>query len=182
MRRYEAIGLVLAFSTLLACSGESTDSGSGDAAGEDGGEESGEDGGEDGGEESGEDGGEGSGEGGGEDGGEDGGEEDSVEIASFSVTECAGDTGTIPEGDEALSATVSDGSIHVEHLAVVGNCCPFGWDMGVTEKGSELNVWYDGDGDCDCECLYDLNYEITGASSGTWTLSAGGASVEVVVP
>ena len=166
MSRWMTWGWTMALGTLLACSGESSDSGSSDGGADEGGEGSGE-------------GGEGSGEGG--EGGE-GGDTDAIEISSFSVTECVLDTGMIPQGDEALSASVTDGSIHVEHLAVTGNCCPTGWDMGVTVEESQLNVWYYGDGDCDCECLYDLNYEITGTTSGTWTVNAGGASVEVVMP
>ena len=54
--------------------------------------------------------------------------------------------------------------------------------MGLTVDGSDLNIWYNGDGDCDCTCLYDLRYEITGATTGSWTVHAGGASVEVAIP
>lgn len=160
MSRWMTWGWTMALGTLLACSGESSDSGSSDGGADEGAEG----------------GGEGSGEGG------EGGDTDAIEISSFSVTECVLDTGMVPQGDEALSASVTDGSIHVEHLAVTGNCCPTGWDMGVTVEESQLNVWYYGDGDCDCECLYDLNYEITGTTSGTWTVNAGGASVDVVMP
>ncbi len=145
---------------IVACSGDSTDS-----AGEDGGDESS-------GDESGDDGGEGG----------EGGDEDGVQVSSFSVNTCQGDTGSMPSGDDALSASVDGGVISVVHLAVEGNCCPYGWDIGVVAEGSELNVWYHGDGDCDCNCLYDLEYDIAGAESGTWTLNAGGSSLEVTVP
>ncbi len=174
MKIREAAWLFVSLGSLWACSGEPADSGSGD----DGGEGSSDDGGEG----SSDDGGEGSSDDGGEEGGEDGGETSSVDIDNFSVTQCMGDTGSMPSGDDALTAAESNGMIDVEHLAVTGNCCPYGWNIGVTVDGSELLVWYDGDGDCDCECNYDLQYQITGVESGTWTVNAGGASVEVVVP
>jgi len=147
---------------IIACSGDSTDSASGDAGGDSSGDESGDEGGDE--------------------GGEGGAGTDEAQVSSFSVTTCQGDTGSMPSGDDALSASVEGGVISVVHLAVEGNCCPYGWDIGVVTEGSDLNVWYSGDGDCDCNCLYDLEYSVSGAASGTWTLNAGGSSLEVTVP
>jgi len=166
MKRMIWVPALIGTTYLLGCSGGSS---SADSGGDAAGDSSGEDGDE-------------SGDEGGDDGGDDGGVDDGPEVSSFSVAQCQGDTGSMPTGDDALSASVSDGVIDVEHLAVTGNCCPEGWDIGVVVDGSELDVWYYGDGDCDCECLYDLEYQITGVESGTWTLNAGGASLEVEVP
>ncbi len=64
---------------------------------------------------------------------------------------------------------VSGDTLNIKHVNAGFNCCPGGVVAELKISGDTLVVTEKENSSlCDCNCLYDLNYQLSGISKGTW--------------
>lgn len=81
------------------------------------------------------------------------------------------------------------GVLRLRHINAGFNCCPGTISADIEISDGELRITESESSSlCDCNCLYDLGYEMTRLTSGTWRISIagpyqpeGGPPLEVLV-
>jgi hypothetical protein len=110
---------------------------------------------------------------------DDTGSSTAIGVAGLDQGDCLAKTRTPPV--DSLSATsVGKGVVAVVH-AFEDNCCAH-FAVSAAATDFVVDVTYTDEGElCDCFCPWELHYQLTGLTAGTWTIQARGLSAEVVV-
>jgi hypothetical protein len=98
-----------------------------------------------------------------------GGRDDGVVVRHVTMSGCD-DSGV--EETVLVADPAGEGAVHVEHTTRL-SCCIDGVDVQPKADGTTLTLAYREKGSpCDCICAYVVEYDVSGLSSGDWTIRA----------